>query len=108
MGTSSFTPSTQGETQRFARRQHTISFFAIRFARRRSCHPGWVDTPAVEEAYGSKKKFLEPMRNGWQGAEGIAWLMSTKQVIKVPRSEATVLHEQLLLCDSLRSSLTPF
>ena len=46
----------------------------------RSCHPGWVDPPAVEEAYGSKKKFLEPMRNGWQGAEGIAWLMSTNQV----------------------------
>jgi len=44
-----------------------------------SCHPGWVDTPAVEEAYGSQKKYLEPMRSCWQGAEGIAWLMSTKQ-----------------------------
>ncbi|GMH76126.1 hypothetical protein TrST_g9458 [Triparma strigata] len=44
-----------------------------------SCHPGWVDTPAVEEAYGSQKKYLEPMRSCWQGAEGIAWLMSTSQ-----------------------------
>lgn len=56
-----------------------------------SCHPGWVDTPGVESAYGSKKKcgaagasqfplltarrgrYLEPMRTPWQGAEGIAW-----------------------------------
>lgn len=41
-----------------------------------SCHPGWVDTPAVDEAYGSYKKYLEPMRTGWEGAEGISWLMS--------------------------------
>lgn len=35
-----------------------------------SCHPGWVDTPAVEEAYGDQKKFLEPMRNPWQVRNG--------------------------------------
>lgn len=39
-----------------------------------SCHPGWTDTPAVEEAYGQKKSWLEPMRTAWQGAEGIVWL----------------------------------
>lgn len=39
-----------------------------------SSHPGWVDTPAVEAAYGSQKKYLEPMRNAWQGAEGQCWL----------------------------------
>jgi dehydrogenase/reductase SDR family member 12 len=41
-------------------------------------HPGWADTPAVEEAYGEQKKWLEPMREPWQGAEGIAWLTATK------------------------------
>jgi dehydrogenase/reductase SDR family protein 12 len=46
-----------------------------------SCHPGWVDTPAVEEAYGANKKWLEPMRNVWEGAEGICHLVSA------PRSE---------------------
>jgi dehydrogenase/reductase SDR family protein 12 len=40
-----------------------------------SCHPGWSSTPAVEEAYGDTKKYLEPMRTPWEGAEGIAWLM---------------------------------
>jgi len=42
-----------------------------------SAHPGWTDTPAVEKAYGSSKKYLEPMRTTWEGAEGICWLMST-------------------------------
>jgi dehydrogenase/reductase SDR family protein 12 len=41
-----------------------------------SAHPGWTDTPAVDEAYGDMKKYLEPMRQCWQGAEGIAWLMA--------------------------------
>jgi len=40
-----------------------------------SCHPGWTSTPAVEEAYGSSKKYLEPMRTPWEGAEGIVWLL---------------------------------
>lgn len=39
-----------------------------------SCHPGWTSTPAVDEAYGSSKRFLEPMRSPWEGAEGIIWL----------------------------------
>lgn len=43
-----------------------------------SCHPGWVDTPAVELAYGSSKKYLDPMRTIWEGAEGITWLFSKK------------------------------
>lgn len=39
-----------------------------------SCHPGWTDTPGVDHAYGSMKKWLEPMRTNWEGAEGICWL----------------------------------
>jgi dehydrogenase/reductase SDR family protein 12 len=42
-----------------------------------SCHPGWTNTPAVDLAYGENKKYLEPMRSIWEGAEGITWLMST-------------------------------
>jgi len=37
-------------------------------------HPGWTSTPAVDDAYGDAKKYLEPMRIQWHGAEGIAWL----------------------------------
>lgn len=40
-------------------------------------HPGWSTTNAVDDAFGDDKKYLEPMRTEWQGAEGIAWLMST-------------------------------
>ena len=43
-----------------------------------SSHPGWTATPAVELAYGENKKYLEPMRTTWQGAEGIGWLMGAK------------------------------
>lgn len=39
-----------------------------------SSHPGWTDTPGVESAYGTQKKWLEPMRTLWQGAEGMCWL----------------------------------
>lgn len=38
-------------------------------------HPGWADTAAVEDAFGSNKKYLEPLRNPWEGAEGVAWLV---------------------------------
>eukprot|EP00339_Tiarina_fusa_P026898 CAMPEP_0117000302 /NCGR_PEP_ID=MMETSP0472-20121206/2692_1 /TAXON_ID=693140 ORGANISM="Tiarina fusus, Strain LIS" /NCGR_SAMPLE_ID=MMETSP0472 /ASSEMBLY_ACC=CAM_ASM_000603 /LENGTH=340 /DNA_ID=CAMNT_0004699955 /DNA_START=143 /DNA_END=1165 /DNA_ORIENTATION=+ len=44
-----------------------------------SAHPGWTATPAVDMAYGDAKKYLEPMRSTWEGAEGIAWLMSAKK-----------------------------
>jgi len=44
---------------------------SIKFA---TCHPGWTDTPGVEEAFGSSKRYLQPLRTLWQGAEGIAWL----------------------------------
>jgi dehydrogenase/reductase SDR family protein 12 len=40
-----------------------------------SAHPGWTSTPAVDDAYGENKKYLEPMRSTWEGAEGIAWMM---------------------------------
>ena len=43
-----------------------------------TAHPGWSETPAVDLAYGSSKKYLEPFRTPWQGAEGIAWLMGTE------------------------------
>ena len=39
-----------------------------------TCHPGWVDTPGVDAAYGNKKSYLEPLRSLWEGTEGIAWL----------------------------------
>ena len=42
-----------------------------------SCHPGWTRTAAVQDAFGDQAKYLEPMREPWQGAEGIAWLAST-------------------------------
>jgi len=42
-----------------------------------SCHPGWTLTPAVDLAYGENRKYLEPMRTTWQGAEGIGWLLGT-------------------------------
>eukprot|EP00535_Pseudo-nitzschia_heimii_P006489 CAMPEP_0197175802 /NCGR_PEP_ID=MMETSP1423-20130617/1919_1 /TAXON_ID=476441 /ORGANISM="Pseudo-nitzschia heimii, Strain UNC1101" /LENGTH=325 /DNA_ID=CAMNT_0042625043 /DNA_START=158 /DNA_END=1132 /DNA_ORIENTATION=+ len=43
-----------------------------------SCHPGWCRTPAVDSAFGEAKKYLEPMRTTWEGAEGIAWFMGVK------------------------------
>lgn len=42
-----------------------------------SAHPGWALTNAVDEAYGDNKKYLEPFRTPWEGAEGMAWMMST-------------------------------
>ena len=52
-------------------RAATFAPQAVAFA---SSHPGWVDTPAVDAAYGTSKKYLEPMRTPWQGAEGQCWL----------------------------------
>jgi lipocalin len=39
-----------------------------------SCHPGWTLTEGVEGAYGENKKYLEPLRSLWEGAEGVCWL----------------------------------
>ena len=36
-------------------------------------HPGWTDTPAVADAFGDSAKYLQPLREPWQGAEGVAW-----------------------------------
>lgn len=44
-------------------------------------HPGWSITAAVEDAFGDQKKYLEPMRSPWEGAEGLTWLMGTKEDI---------------------------
>lgn len=40
-------------------------------------HPGWALTNAVDEAYGESKKYLEPFRTPWEGAEGVTWMMGT-------------------------------
>jgi dehydrogenase/reductase SDR family protein 12 len=40
-------------------------------------HPGWADTNAVDEAFGDNKKYLMPLRDAWEGAEGVAWLVAT-------------------------------
>jgi dehydrogenase/reductase SDR family protein 12 len=42
-------------------------------------HPGWAATPGVDSAFGDNKKYLEPLRSQWQGAEGIAWLMGAEK-----------------------------
>lgn len=42
-----------------------------------SSHPGWVRTVGVDDAFGSSAKYLEPLRTGWEGAEGICWLTTT-------------------------------
>lgn len=44
-----------------------------------TAHPGWSDTPAVDDAFGDAKKYLQPLRSPWQGAEGIAWLVGTNK-----------------------------
>lgn len=33
-----------------------------------TAHPGWTQTPAVDAAYGTQKKYLEPLRTPWQGS----------------------------------------
>jgi len=55
--------------ERFTKENPEISFV--------SSHPGWVRTSAVDAAYGSAAKYLEPMRTTWEGAEGICWLTGT-------------------------------
>ena len=42
-----------------------------------SAHPGWVKTVGVDAAFGSTAKYLEPLRPGWEGSEGICWLTAT-------------------------------
>ena len=49
----------------------TVEHPGVKFV---SAHPGWTATAAVDNAYGEKKSYLEPMRSTWEGAEGIAWL----------------------------------
>jgi dehydrogenase/reductase SDR family protein 12 len=40
-----------------------------------TAHPGWADTNAVDEAFGENKKYIQPLRDPWEGAEGVAWLL---------------------------------
>ena len=44
-----------------------------------SAHPGWTATAAVDDAFGKDKAYLEPMRNVWQGAEGISWVATVSK-----------------------------
>jgi dehydrogenase/reductase SDR family protein 12 len=46
-----------------------------------TAHPGWSDTASVDDAFGSNKKYLEPLRTTWAGAEGITWLLHAKKQI---------------------------
>jgi dehydrogenase/reductase SDR family protein 12 len=48
-----------------------------------SCHPGWTQTEAVDAAYGDNKKYLQPLRTTWEGAEGIVYLL----VVDAPKIE---------------------
>jgi dehydrogenase/reductase SDR family protein 12 len=43
-----------------------------------TAHPGWAGTAAVDDAFGENKKYLEPLRSTWEGAEGIGWLMAAQ------------------------------
>jgi dehydrogenase/reductase SDR family protein 12 len=55
--------------ERFTRQYPSVAFL--------SCHPGWVRTVGVEDAFGDTAKLLEPLRSGWEGSEGICWLTAT-------------------------------
>lgn len=44
-----------------------------------TAHPGWSDTAAVDDAFGSDKKYLEPLRTQWTGAEGLTWLLHAQK-----------------------------
>jgi dehydrogenase/reductase SDR family member 12 len=46
-----------------------------------TAHPGWSGTNAVDEAFGDNKKYLEPLRSTWEGAEGISWLMHADKLV---------------------------
>jgi dehydrogenase/reductase SDR family protein 12 len=52
--------------------QWTVAHPKVKFV---SSHPGWVQTEAVDAAYGANKSYLEPLRNTWEGSEGIIWLL---------------------------------
>jgi len=73
-GTNSYTYAKRGQVllaERMAVTEPDVAFV--------TGHPGWSGTNAVDDAFGDDKKYLEPMRTEWQGAEGIAWLMSTER-----------------------------
>lgn len=39
-------------------------------------HPGWTDTPGVDQAFGFFKFMFQPLRSTLEGTEGIAWLLA--------------------------------
>ena len=56
--------------ERMARDEPTVTWV--------TAHPGWAGTNAVDDACGDNKKYLEPLRSTWEGAEGMAWLMQSQ------------------------------
>lgn len=42
-----------------------------------SGHPGWTQTDNVDDNFGDFKEYLKPLREPWQGAEGLSWCMAT-------------------------------
>lgn len=61
--------------EEWAKRHPSIKFV--------SSHPGWVLTEALVDTYGDSRKWLEPLRTPWQGAEGIIWLLVEKDPEKI-------------------------
>ena len=43
-----------------------------------SCHPGWCDTPGVQDKLASSLSYLAPLRSLAQGSEGITWLCAAE------------------------------
>lgn len=41
-------------------------------------HPGWTVTEGVDATIAEWKDYLQPMRNIWEGTEGICWLLACK------------------------------
>eukprot|EP00553_Chaetoceros_curvisetus_P000808 CAMPEP_0204626420 /NCGR_PEP_ID=MMETSP0717-20131115/12139_1 /ASSEMBLY_ACC=CAM_ASM_000666 /TAXON_ID=230516 /ORGANISM="Chaetoceros curvisetus" /LENGTH=342 /DNA_ID=CAMNT_0051642365 /DNA_START=96 /DNA_END=1124 /DNA_ORIENTATION=- len=58
-------------SEEFSKEKNGITFI--------SGHPGWAQTPALDDAFGSSKSMFSPLRTPWTGAEGIAWLMGAKR-----------------------------
>jgi dehydrogenase/reductase SDR family protein 12 len=57
--------------ERWARDIPDVTFVAA--------HPGWANTDAVNDAFGDMKKYLNPLREPWEGAEGICWLLGAER-----------------------------
>lgn len=73
-GVSAYSYAKRGQVilaEEFSKEEKDITFI--------SAHPGWTATEGVDEAFGSNKSYLEPLRNPWSGSEGLAWLMGANK-----------------------------